>query len=231
MTELQVALHGIADELSRESEAESRSRIILDSIRIAEEICRNPDQQLDRSTLLVPTAKGELADSSVVIFNDAGLDFPQLEEGLYFSHELMSAASAKALGLQSYRALQLDQLGEDAYGFYLGEDITTRIRGVLADYDIKYSINEWIANAHDAGASCLKLLLDKASFKGPQILGDEVNFHVDPALIVYNDALFQDEDFQGIGNIGKGGKGESPNTIGRFGLGALTFYHFTEVCC
>ncbi|KAG8937653.1 hypothetical protein FRC00_002981 [Tulasnella sp. 408] len=229
VTELQVALHGIADELSQESEVESRSRIILDSIRIAEEICGNSDEKLDGWTLLVPTARGELADSRVVIFNDAGLDFPQLDEGLYFSHELMSAASAKALGLQSYRALQLDQLGDEAYAFYLGEDITTRIRGVLADYDINYSINEWIANAHDAGASCLKLLLDKAGFEGPPMLGDEVDFKVSPALIVHNDAIFQEEDFQGIGSIGKGGKGEKSNTIGRFGLGALTFYHFTEL--
>ncbi|KIO19902.1 hypothetical protein M407DRAFT_11163 [Tulasnella calospora MUT 4182] len=228
VTELQIALHSIEDELSQESDAESRSGIITDSIRIAEEICRNSGE-FDRSTLLVPTAKGKLANSPFVIFNDAGVDFPQLEEGLYFSHELMSAASAKVLGLQSFRALQLDQLGEDAYGFYLGEDITTRIRGVLADYDIKYSINEWIANAHDAGASCLRLLVDEASFEGPQILGDELHFQVSPALVVYNDATFQEEDFQGIGSVGKGGKGEKSNTIGRFGLGALTYYHFTEL--
>ena len=50
-----------------------------------------------------------------------------------------------------------------------------------------------------------------------------------PALVVHNEALFSRSDFKGLANVGQGSKSGKTDSIGRFGLGALSFYHFCEV--
>jgi hypothetical protein len=50
-----------------------------------------------------------------------------------------------------------------------------------------------------------------------------------PSLVVYNNEKFSDQDFKGICQTSVGGKEGRSNTIGQFGLGALTMFHFTEV--
>lgn len=170
-------------------------------------------------------------ESESVLYNDMEMDAQRLQDGTQFAHPLLSQASAKALGLQTYRGRQLSELesADDDNGFYIGEDITTRIKSVLLDYTIDHSFNEWVANAADAGATCMKLLVDESIFGGQDVIPTKSEFPPGPALVIYNNGLFSEEDFRGIGNIGQGGKTEQSNTIGRFGLGALSFYHFTEV--
>ena len=51
-----------------------------------------------------------------------------------------------------------------------------------------------------------------------------------PSLVVYNDSQFTQDDFEGICRTGIGGKQERTDTIGEFGLGVLTMYHFADVC-
>ena len=51
-----------------------------------------------------------------------------------------------------------------------------------------------------------------------------------PAVIAHNNAEFTMKDIRGICRIGRGGKEDREGTVGRFGLGALSFYHFSEVC-
>jgi sacsin len=48
-----------------------------------------------------------------------------------------------------------------------------------------------------------------------------------PALLCYNDAVFQPADFTAIARIGQDSKLEKPAATGRFGLGFNAVYHFT----
>ncbi|KAG8998065.1 hypothetical protein FRB94_007228 [Tulasnella sp. JGI-2019a] len=50
-----------------------------------------------------------------------------------------------------------------------------------------------------------------------------------PALVIWNNETFTEEDSVGLPSTGKGGKQGNNETIGRFGLGTLSFYHFTEM--
>jgi sacsin len=50
-----------------------------------------------------------------------------------------------------------------------------------------------------------------------------------PALFVYNDGIFSDEDFKGLKRIGRGSKFDKELAIGMHGRGSLTMYHFTDV--
>ncbi|KIO27691.1 hypothetical protein M407DRAFT_7186 [Tulasnella calospora MUT 4182] len=208
----------------------SKESLIRVAIAVAEEMWDGKEKpDFDHTSLLVPTDTGLLAEATTIIVNDMGLAH-RPPEGMHFAHPLLSIATARNFGIQTFRESQFHKL-VDAEGpeFYIEEHITTRIAGVITEYDIEYSINEWTANAHDAGASCLNLLVDEASFAGRQSVPTKLDFPLGPALVVHNDSVFTDEDFKGIGRIGIGGKSDMSDAIGRFGLGALTFYHFTEV--
>lgn len=214
------------------TEDDARNDLIRASIDLALEMCRNRNpEELSQFPLLVPTESGTLVEAENVLYNDMEMDAQRLQDGTQFAHPLLSQASAKALRLQTYRGRQLSELEsvDDDNGFYIGEDITTRIKSVLLDYTIDHSFNEWVANSADAGATCMKLLVDESIFGGREVIPTKSEFSPGPALVIYNDALFSEEDFKGIGNIGQGGKTGKSGTIGRFGLGALSFYHFTEV--
>ncbi|KIO21525.1 hypothetical protein M407DRAFT_10337 [Tulasnella calospora MUT 4182] len=86
-----------------------------------------------------------------------------------------------------------------------------------------------MANADDAGAESVTFLVDEASFHGRRVIGKLASFQSGPALVVHNTSVFTDDDFERLGNIGQGGKVGRVNSIGRFGPGALSFYHFSEL--
>lgn len=48
-----------------------------------------------------------------------------------------------------------------------------------------------------------------------------------PALYVYNDAAFTEDDWDGIQAAGRSVKRDDPNKVGRFGLGFNSVYHIT----
>lgn len=149
--------------------------------------------------------------------------------GLQFAHPLVSTSLANTLGLRRMSEEDFAEGGDGIQSFHIGEDLTVRIRRVLQDYDVDHSSNEWVANAEDAGAKSFTFLVDEASFHGRRVIGGLISFQSGPALVVHNDGVFTEADFSGLGNIGQGGKGGRADSIGRFGLGALSFYHFSEV--
>uniref|UniRef100_A0A8C8RXG7 HEPN domain-containing protein n=1 Tax=Pelusios castaneus TaxID=367368 RepID=A0A8C8RXG7_9SAUR len=50
-----------------------------------------------------------------------------------------------------------------------------------------------------------------------------------PALVVYNDGLFSEADWDGIQSTGDSHKVSDPGTVGRFGLGFNSVYHLTDL--
>ncbi|CAG8453742.1 19979_t:CDS:2 [Racocetra fulgida] len=50
-----------------------------------------------------------------------------------------------------------------------------------------------------------------------------------PAIWIYNDAMFNEHDFNALLNIHEGGKRSDPTKIGRFGIGFNSCFHFTDV--
>ncbi|KAG8927361.1 hypothetical protein FRC01_007588, partial [Tulasnella sp. 417] len=237
VSDLHLALSEISEELSQpDLDVRLQEDLIRAAIDIGIEICRDRDlTEAEQPSLLVPVSQGTLVDAQNVLYNAMGVDTSQdPPDGKQFAHPLVSPLSASKLGMKMYcerlpTQLESVPVAKDTDGLYVGEDTTTRIKDVLLDFGINHSIHEWIANAVDAGASMFKLLVDEVVFPGNESVSTKRDFPASPALVVYNDARFSEDDFQGIGQIGKGGKGDKRNTIGRFGLGALSFYHFTEL--
>ena len=185
---------------------------------------------------IIPTTDNILQPSSVTYFNDLGphADEVDLSPGYSIASDKVERRLALKLGL----SFLSDFVGRPEDGGFLEmrEDLTIRISGVLVKYTVKQALMEFLANAADAEATEFGVTLDITKH---QLQGNhqfvtkslrELCGH--PSLILYNDGVFTSSDWKGICSVGSGSKKESKNgklKIGRFGLGALSMFYFTEV--
>ena len=86
---------------------------------------------------------------------------------------------------------------------------------------------ELIQNADDAGAAEVKFLYDSQSYKTKYLTSPELANFQGPALYAFNDATFEDDDWEGIQNLMESNKKDDPLKVGRFGIGFNSVYHIT----
>ena len=121
----------------------------------------------------------------------------------------------------------------DDTDFGQSEDLVDRLNGILKKYPADTSIfREYIQNADDAKATEIVFVLDHRNNHPQEKLLTEGSEwaslqHV-PALCIYNNRQFMEEDIKGICKLGRGGKGDTADTIGRFGIGFNVSYHLTD---
>ena len=147
--------------------------------------------------------------------------------GCVFPNSSIDDTLARALGLQrlGLKHAHLQTLGED-----MGVTPATVVGLTLAQYTEKQFLPEFLANAHDAGASKLIIIINKyVSVEGNFLSPALETLHNAPSVMVYNDREFSESDFEGICRTHIGGKANNRDSIGQFGLGALTMFHITEV--
>jgi hypothetical protein len=210
--------------------ASSAQPEIKNAIRILEEILNRVPSTI-QDDILVPTTRGTLQPAENVVYDDIGLA-ADLPDDRHMAHSSVSQELAAKLGLMYLSDQHFFFNEEEFETFDVSENLPTRIKGVLKDYDIDYVCNEWVANADDAAATEVSLVVDEQVFSSDKLLAPTMSdFQQCPALLIHNNGVFSPADFKGLGAIGLGGKVDLPEKIGRFGLGALSFYHFTEVKC
>ncbi|RXW22303.1 hypothetical protein EST38_g3550 [Candolleomyces aberdarensis] len=193
------------------------------TLRFAASLALTKDQH---SQLLVPDDLDHLQPIQDVIFNDVGthsLLLPRNEVCLASSS--IDDALARALGLQrlGLKHVHLQTLGED-----MGVTPATIVEKTLAQYTEKQFLPEFLANAQDAGASKLIIILNNYTSVEGNFLSPDLGKLHGPSVMVYNDSEFSENDFEGICKTHIGGKAGNPDSIGQFGLGALTMFHITE---
>jgi sacsin len=182
----------------------------------------------DREVILVPDVNFALRPLPSVCYNDVGKHGHLFGlDDVYIAHPAVDENLAKCLGMRRL-GLQLPdcQPPDDD----MGEQLMTTIRNKLREYTERQIFTEFFANAADAGATKFGIMVDKQPGPTEHILSqDMAAFQTCPALIIHNDATFSEADFHGIIKTGIGGKEARSDTIGQFGFGALTMFHFTEV--
>ena len=126
------------------------------------------------------------------------------------------------------------------------EDLTVRLSNILQDYAFGPGVfRELLQNADDAGASRFALYADNTYHRGYQeasekdqndqkaeadgLLDSRLAWWQGPAIMAFNDALFSEEDFEGICRVGASIKQSDHTKIGRYGLGFNATYHLTDV--
>lgn len=205
-----------------------RERCISETLLLLAEL--QVDQSLQRQCVKIPGIDGFLHAIDSVLFDDLGSDLLYGSSEAVLTHPSVSLLMAKKLGLAKASDTRFASDEDMLETFEVKEDLTTRINTVLQDYDISLASNEWVANAADAGATAVNFVIDEAQFNGSKCISPRLGeLQQVPALLVHNTGVFLEQDFKGLSNIGIGGKGDNPDAIGRFGLGAFSFYHFTDV--
>lgn len=177
--------------------------------------------------VVVPDSSGTFYSISDLCYND--MHEHDLDAGaMKYAHPLISHALADKLGIKflGLKSLQLEHLPIDN----MGEELQTRIRNTLLQYTIEQMLPEFLANAADAAnTTCFQFLLDERHGPTDKLLSEKMAaLQACPALVIYNDGLFEEKDFRGLIRIGTGGKEDRGDTIGQFGSGALTMFHVSE---
>ena len=97
------------------------------------------------------------------------------------------------------------------------------------------ALQEIIQNADDAGARTVHFYLDNRQHGTRSLVHPELGRFQGPALLAYNDAMFTEDDWEGIQNLQRSGKKEDPMKVGKFGIGFNSVYHitgkYTHVLC
>jgi hypothetical protein len=180
----------------------------------------------------VPDSSSIMRPFTHIFYDDLGHRVTQVEvpPERYPSHMLIDRDLARRLRFSFFSSIALPMAADEMDEDDMEEKLTTRISNVLRQYTPERSFIEFVANAIDAGAQEVDVLLDEATH--PRIgdfLTQSMAEFQGPSLVVHNNAIFQDKDWKGIRQVGRGGKQGNSDTIGRFGLGALSMFHFTEV--
>ena len=89
-----------------------------------------------------------------------------------------------------------------------------------------YNPQEIIQNADDAGASTVHFYLDNRRHGTQSLVEPQLARFQGPSLLAYNDAIFQDKDWQSIQDMQQSVKAD-PFKVGKFGIGFNSVYHIT----
>ena len=149
-------------------------------------------------------------------------------------HKIIPQNIAIKLGVRLMRAKLIESY-EDNTMLFEGEDfgqneeLTQRISNILRDYPLDITIlKELLQNADDARASKMYVILDKRCHGTEKVPSDGWKDLQGPALLVWNDSTFSDDDLRGIQKLGLGNKRSTADKIGMFGIGFNVVYHLTD---
>ena len=181
----------------------------------------------------IPDSKRKLTPLTDIVYGDAGATIKGAE--IQYTHPALSAELVKRLGIESLREravrLQVAIEDEDEDEYVPREELTTIILDTLTRYPITATFSEFLANAEDCSATKISWILDDretSHFSGQNLMTAELKALQGSALFCYNDSVFTEKDFEGYKDIGRGGKQADNTSIGLFGRGSMTMYHFTD---
>ncbi|XP_052101401.1 sacsin-like isoform X6 [Mytilus californianus] len=103
--------------------------------------------------------------------------------------------------------------------------ILKQLQNIMREYPEDVQIlHELVQNAEDANATVMKIMYDQRQINPPGKLG---KFLKSPALCIFNDGVFDEDDWDGIKSVCLSHKEEKTDKIGRFGQGFKSVFHLT----
>ena len=151
------------------------------------------------------------------------------EHQIYPVHEKIAF---KNFGISSSKKKVLSLIGDtlDFEQFGQKESLIDRIKDILARYSTESSIfKELVQNADDAKATRISFILDTRNHGTNFIPFEELAHLQGPSICCYNNAIFTENDLNGIIRLSKGSKQTNKNKIGKFGIGFNSVYHLTDM--
>lgn len=181
---------------------------------------------------LMPDERGVLTNSRQLKFNDT--PWMPVEAGVTLCHELIPREVACYFGVVTTRHHTLknhlvSEFSAIAKEFGQHEKLTVRIKNIIEAYPAKKDIlKELIQNADDAEATEIHFVWDKRKHGTTKTFGKNWELLQGPALCVYNNKKFSNEDLIGIQQLGEGGKRGTLGRTGKYGLGFNSVYQLTD---
>ena len=179
----------------------------------------------------LPDTNGILRKGEDVVVNlSLWLQSPGLDDNLKV-HEKISPQIAYALGAKSLKNVILKKYSKSiGVSFGQKESLLDRLQEILDGYPAEGILKELVQNADDAQASEIHFIYDSRSLKNEKVVTEkETSEEIQgPALCVYNDKPFTEKDLEGIQRLGKGGKRDSLEMTGKYGIGFNSVYHLTD---
>lgn len=154
------------------------------------------------------------------------------DEDLKYVHPKIRASVAAILGVPSLTRRIVESEGVEDIPWGQKEELTDRLKNLIEDYaDGTSVLKEMLQNADDAGASCLRILYDERTNENALtgLIDKGMTECQGPAIWVYNDAKFDEKDFENIIKLGAGTKEADLTKIGKFGLGFCSVYNITDM--
>ena len=109
------------------------------------------------------------------------------------------------------------------------ENLTDRLKNILKSYPCDSGIlKELVQNADDAKATEIHFIYDTRTLPHKRVFQEHADEIQGPALCVYNNRHFNDEDLEGIQRLGIGSKRDDPEQTGQYGVGFNAVYHLTD---
>jgi len=113
-----------------------------------------------------------------------------------------------------------------AVGIKYKEDLVVRIRDLIDGYDSSSILKEYLQNADDSGATELIITFDKQKYTS--IEDSKYKLANSPALLISNNSIFQEKDFDSIIQISAQGKAKDALSTGRFGQGFSSSFSVSD---
>ncbi|XP_048257517.1 sacsin-like [Haliotis rufescens] len=179
--------------------------------------------------LSLPNFEGFLLKATLLCIDD--YEFVDKNESMKFVHPCIHQKAAKLLGVKGKRDVHLEgHISHFSSEFGQSEKLTTRLKRILSGYPCDSSVmKELLQNADDAGATELMFIKDFRHLPTEKLFCDEWASLQGPALCVFNDSFFTEDDLEGIQNLGVGSKSDDPVKTGQYGVGFNAVYHLTDV--
>ncbi|XP_076029218.1 sacsin-like [Oratosquilla oratoria] len=159
------------------------------------------------------------------------MDDMVVERGLFrFVHQkiALSRDMADKLGILTTTRKRYQQ-SSHRISFGQKEPLTTRIRNILKDYPCDNGImKELLQNADDAGATEICFIKDFRNHPTEKLFSPGWSELQGPALCIYNNGSFTEEDLESIQKLGDSNKIYDPITTGQYGIGFNAVYHLTD---
>ncbi|KAJ8304232.1 hypothetical protein KUTeg_017815 [Tegillarca granosa] len=182
--------------------------------------------ELEDKGLMVPDENNILRIVADLCMDDQSENVTKSKK-MNFVHDDVSPAEARILGIKTKKAKKFQEHCKKIFG--PKEEITTRIKRLLKGYPADEGIlKELLQNADDAQAKTLNIIKDFRQHGTEKVFDDKWKALQGPALCVYNDTEFKEEDIEGIQLVGIGSKGGDPIKTGQFGVGFNSVYHLTD---
>ncbi|KAI5106775.1 sacsin [Silurus meridionalis] len=182
---------------------------------------------------LIPDEKGVLTKSSKLKFNDS--PWMPVQAGVAFCHKLIPREVACYFNVETtiHNTLKNHLVNEfSPLPFGQHEKLTVRIKNIIEAYPSKKDIlKELLQNADDAEATEIHFVWDKRKHGTKKLFGEKWEMLQGPALCVYNNKIFSNEDLIGIQQLGEGGKHGTLGRTGKYGLGFNSVYQLTDCPC